>query len=324
MPRRNRSSPATSEAEDLHSTPRSEQAEEPARLVEAETLVEALRALGLGSVQRKELFKAPAYSGEGDVELFIKQFNDVAVANDWSEGQQTLHLRTQLQGSAQNCGRGESKAEIVEDLRARYGLSCRQAKDRLSALKRGARQTLHELCAEIDRLVELGFPTLPKMDQDNLIVDYFLRAVDNRALQRHMLAIKPGTPREAVRAAEEFFSVCGQEKASARAMPVDIDSGEVNNASGHQVPGSMVGFAEMMQKQMALLTKLLESLEDGRPSRQATSSGQLSCFECGGPHYKRNCPRLVAQQGNGKATGRGTYQPNQRPQQGNGKGPAQV
>ena len=324
MPRRNRSSPATSEAEDLQSTLRSEQAEEPARLVETETLVEALRALGLGSVQRKELFKAPAYSGEGDVELFIKQFNDVAAANDWSEGQETLHLRTQLQGSAQNCGRGESKAEIVEDLRARFGLSCRQAKDRLSTLKRGARQTLHELCTEIDRLVELGFPTLSKMDQDGLIVDYFLRAVDNRALQRHMLAIKPRTSREAVRAAEEFFSVCGQEKASARAMPVDIDSGEVDNASGRQFQESMAGFAGMMQKQMALLTKLLESLEDGRPSRQAVSSGQVSCFECGGPHYKRNCPRGATQKGNGRSFGQGTSQTNQSTQPGNAKGPAQV
>ena len=322
MPRRSRT--ATQELEELAGSPRSTDSVAVPTVVETATLVQALRELGL-SGHTRELFRAPTYSGEDDVELFVKQFNDVAGANGWSEGQQTLHLRTQLQGAAQGCGRGSCKAEIIEDLRARFGVTCRQAKDRLSGLKRGAGQYLHELCTDVARMVDLGFPTLPKVDQDSLVLDYFLRAVDNKALQRHMLAIRPETPMEAVKAAEEFFTVCGQERAPARAMPVETDLGKVELDSGaHQLQQSMAGFASMMQQQMALLTKLLGSLGERRPSGGANSSGSVNCFECGGPHFKRNCPRLSAQQGNGKTAGPGTFQSNQRPQQGNGQGPAQV
>ena len=320
MPRRSRN--ATQELEELAGSPRSTDSVAVPTVVETATLVQALRELGLSN-NSKEMFRAPTYSGEGDVELFIKQFNDVASANGWSEGQQTLHLRTQLQGAAQGCGRGACKAEIIEDLRARFGVTCRQAKDRLSGLKRGARQSLHELCTEVARMVELGFPTLPRVDQDSLVLDYFLRAVDNRALQRHMLAIRPRTPMEAVKAAEEFFTACGPEKAYARAMPVELDLGKVELGATHQLQRDFEGLANMMREQTALLTKLVGSLEDRRPARRNGGSGSVACFECGGPHLKRNCPRVGTRQGNGMAAGRGTNQSNQGPRQGNGQGPAQ-
>ena len=76
----------------------------------------------------------------GDIELFLAQFDDVAVANHWG-GQATLAtpLRAHLEGSARACGAGRTRDRIEEALRARFGLSQRQAKDRLIHLKEMAK-----------------------------------------------------------------------------------------------------------------------------------------------------------------------------------------
>ena len=299
-------------------------AAEPARaeLVSMDILVQALQQAGISN--KRENFRAPTYVGEGDIELFLKQFDDVAVANGWTEEQQTLHLRAQLLGPAQNCGRGRSKAEIVEDLRARFGLTGRQAKERLSMLRRGARQSLHDLCAEITMLVGLGFPVLPQADQDSLTLDYFLQAVDNKALHRHMLAIRPRTPREAVIAAEEFFGY-DRGVSSQRAMPVDME--EKANQVRDPLQESLTSFSSILQSQATLLTKLLQRLESGGSvDRGAPSRNKkVECFECGGPHYKRNCPNSRGPQRtssgqNNRGAGSSTYKSGQ----GNANGPAQV
>ena len=325
MPRRSRTTRSAEELEELSSTLTGNQTSTPgpAELASAEALVQALRLLGLPN---KELFRPPTFMGEGDVELFVKQFDDVAEANGWTEVQQTLHLRTQLQGAAQNCGRGSSKAEIVGDLRARFGLTCRQAKDRLRTLRRGQGQSLHALCTEIARLVELGFPILPRPDQDAMVLDYFMQAVENKALQRHMLTVKPGTPMEAVQAAEEFFTAGGSERtfSSQRAMPVEADYEVVAMAREDQLHKSLAGFSQLLEGQTALLTKLLDRLEDRRPvsTPAQTGTGRVRCYECGGPHFKRHCTQESARQGsNGRANGSGTNQPAQRSRPGNDQDP---
>ena len=285
-----------------------------------DALIQALRAVGLSA---RDTFKAPSFSGEG--ELFLSQFEDVARANGWSEDQQTLHLRAQLQGPAQGCGRGQNKAEIIEDLRARFGMTCRQAKDRLAMLRRGPRQSLHDLCTEIVRLVDLGFPSLPRADQDSLVLDNFLRAVGNRALQRHMLAIKPATPREAVIAAEEFFTIPGPEgTGNSRAMPIDMDE-EAMPIRERRLEQGLASMAKLLHDQSILMGKMLARLEgQSNHSEVSRDAKRLRCFECGGPHFKRDCPGASRQGTSGSSTSQGAGQNYQRSTPGNAKGPAQV
>ena len=86
------------------STPASNQAETNTSVIGVDALVEALK--GISGPSRSN-FKAPQYQGEGDVDLFITQFRDVALANEWSSQESTLHLRSALTGKAIGCGRGE-------------------------------------------------------------------------------------------------------------------------------------------------------------------------------------------------------------------------
>ena len=131
MSRKRRATRQTQELEELASiidqrgtptsTPiQSREVESGSGLLSIETLTQALQMAGLG---QKRDFKPPSYSGEGDVELFVSQFEDVADANRWEAMQRTLHLRTQLQGVAQECGRARDYDHIIADLRARFGMS---------------------------------------------------------------------------------------------------------------------------------------------------------------------------------------------------------
>ena len=64
--------------------------------IEMGELVEALK--GIAGQGRGSQFKPPQYQGEGDVELFITQFTDVARANRWEEPDNTLHLKCYCNG----------------------------------------------------------------------------------------------------------------------------------------------------------------------------------------------------------------------------------
>ena len=54
------------------------------------------------------------------VQIYIRQFQDVANANEWGEAT-LLHLRGALEEGARDCGAAESVVEIYTALMAKYG-----------------------------------------------------------------------------------------------------------------------------------------------------------------------------------------------------------
>ena len=54
--------------------------------------------------QRREDFKTPQFNGEGNIEYFIDQFEDVANANQWNQESTFMHLRETLKDGARDCG----------------------------------------------------------------------------------------------------------------------------------------------------------------------------------------------------------------------------
>ena len=111
------------------------------------------------------------------MKLFIKQFEDVTEANGWTPKQRTLHIRSQLTGDAQGCGHGDSYDEILEDLHARFGVSKRQARDRLAVLKIKPGQSIYRQATEVTRLVEVAFPTLADADRQALALEHFIQSL---------------------------------------------------------------------------------------------------------------------------------------------------
>ena len=266
-------------------------------------LTQALKLTGAGP--RTEI-RPPSFNGEGDLSLFLKQFDDVADANQWTLVQRTLHLRSQLTGDAQGCGHGDSYIEIVEDLHARFGVTKRQARDRLAALKMRANQSIHSQAAEVSRLVTVAFPTLADADRRAMALEYFTRAWESKTVQRHLLAVAPTTLKGAVQAMEEYLAVSGSEQ-TMRAMPVEQTEAELP-AQPSALEVSLKAMAEAVIQQTVLLQQVLERIG------QRSNKQQKGCFKCGGPHMQRDCPQ-------------GNKQPSTEAKTtaaGNGEGPAQA
>ena len=80
-------------------------------------------ATALAGIGRREAFRAPTFNGDGDIELFLGQFEDVASANHWGEQAALLHLRSHLEGAAKACGQARTRRQVEDALRARFGLS---------------------------------------------------------------------------------------------------------------------------------------------------------------------------------------------------------
>ena len=100
----------------------------------------------------KKDFKPPMYNGDTDVELFITQFQDVSIVNRWEPLETLLHLRSCLQGKATDCGRETTLHDTYSSLRARFGLTPKQAREQLKTIKKKPKQSYHELSSEISRL----------------------------------------------------------------------------------------------------------------------------------------------------------------------------
>ena len=154
-----------------------------------------------------EVFKAPEYNGVGSVEIFIRHFSDVVDANGWARGTAFLHLRRALKEEASDCGSGDDVDEIFEALRARFGISPREARTKLSSLRRDQRTSLQEHATKVKELMRIAYAELPGGLHLEMSVDTFVNSLNHTTLQRHLLAIRPGTIAEAVVAGNEFLQL---------------------------------------------------------------------------------------------------------------------
>jgi hypothetical protein len=237
--------------------------------------------------------KPPKFDGKGDVEFFIEQFEAVSDANEWSRLVQLLQLRESLQGSAQDCGKGHSINEIFQQLRTRYSLTPKEARNQLNGLKKTAQQTLHEHAAEIQRLVSLAYQDLPVRNQNTLALESFFNTLSHPALQRHLLAIRPDSLTQAVQAGNEFMQIkpaSQQPRSSIHTVEEDGEDPPVTASLDHG----------LTLKIMTTLVKQLEQLQQSLitfrqpPAPAPTPAPTLrptGCWGCGAPdHNRRDCP----------------------------------
>lgn len=232
-----------------------------------------------------EKFKPPRYEGTGDVEYFLQQFEDCRDANNWNHATSVLHLRKCLEKSATECGRGATVAEISENLRARFSLTPRQARDRLGILRREPGQNLYELGSEVERLVRLSYPTMRQADRTVIAIDAMKRALDHRGLSRHLLAVQCDTVQAVVRAAEEYLQVSGN------AGPTRPRN-QFNQIEDQ--PATAAPELEQVHQVLRQTVRLLEQLTADRkfnPTSSRRKHDKQGCFRCGSPdHWKSDCP----------------------------------
>ena len=275
-----------SHAESRTSTPASAAAES-TQVVGVSDLVEALRGItGPG----RSTFKAPQYGGEGDVDLFITQFTDVARANEWSAQESTLHLRSALLGKALECGRGETVEQIYEDLRLAFGMTTRQAREKLLKFQKGSKQSVREAGTEIMTLVKKAYAKLDSEDREEMALDIFTKSLESKELRRLLLVRPPSNMQEAIQLIEDFLQVGGESKHSKVTAVSEAEDRKVADAASEvatMLTQTLAALKQMMELQVATLGALKDSKEAVPRERKP-----VVCYECGGPHIKRNCPTL--------------------------------
>ena len=178
-------------------------------------------------------FKAPVFDGAGDVKLFIGQFLEVAEVNQWDHQSTLLHLRDSLKDEAKDCSRPGQVEHILAELRARYGLTPREARARLSGLRKEYATTLQAHAVEVTRLVTIAYRELPGIQQDELAVETFCGTLGNLYLQRHLLAVPTPTLSDAVRAGNEYLQIrAGSGNSAVRSMEDDSET-DRSEGCGH-------------------------------------------------------------------------------------------
>jgi len=144
-----------------------------------EALVAALQELreqGQASPGNRYRPQPPNFGGEGNVEQFIQEFEDVATIAEWPARVRILQLRACLTGQARSFVLGPDEAHIKRALRARFGFTTEEAADRLQVMRRDRRTPLEDHTNEVERLAQAAFGHATGNDQKRLVYNASSRA----------------------------------------------------------------------------------------------------------------------------------------------------
>lgn len=242
--------------------------------------------------QREELkLKLPQYNGIGDVEYFIQQFHQVAEICQWREEIGVLKIREVLIGKAQECGRGSSLEIILANLRVRFGTTQREARNKLRTLRRDIKTTLHDHATEVERLIGLAHPNLPRPYLRELTLETFTSSLGYAGLQKHLLAMQVDTLEAAVRAGTEYLEISTTfNRSDIRSVDEDNmpDNDQCKIAVVEDPTTKMLG--GMIDVLQQLVKKIDQIGQTNNP--KSTPRPPPTCWNCSEVgHVKGSCPK---------------------------------
>lgn len=236
--------------------------------------------------------KVPQYSGVGDVDFFLQQFDQVAEASGWSEAISTLKIREVLTGKAQECGRGTDLQSIFNNLRLRFGITQREARSKLRGLRKDHKTSLQDHATEVEQLVNLAHPNLPQLYIRELVLETFTSSLGYPSLQKHLLAMRVDSLEAAIQAGNEFLEISFHN--------IKNDVRQVGDEMEEATPQPKVAAVEsqttnILSGMMDILQKLVTKVDNMGQVRAPNALKALSrppptCWQCGEVgHVRTRC-----------------------------------
>ena len=268
------------------------EAQPPAGMDVLARLANALEAIG--GRERAPTYKAPKYSGLGDVEYLLDQFHEVAKANGWNNAGTLIHLQESLMEDARECGRSPTLQGVEDGLRSRFGMTPREARAKLALCKKATKTSLQQHADDVSQLVQRGYADLENQQSRTLAVEAFINSLGNHALQRHLLAINPPNLPTAVKACNEFLSV---KDVSSSSMGQVEDRKEATNvraltAKDRESLDNLAKTVQELVKQVAGLKTENAKLRQSQQTSQRPTNKKASTT-CWGwrkeGHQRKNC-----------------------------------
>ncbi len=259
----------------------------------------------------REKFQPPSFDGTGDVNFFIHQFEDVAAANEWGGGPARIHLRAALKDSATACGQAETVEGIMTALRARFGMTSREAKAKLATLRRDSKTTLQEHAERVEKLVGIAYAEFPRQHIDAMKLDMFHTTLGHPYLQRHLLAVQAPTLEAAIHAGNEFLQIKTYTEGGSSIRQVEEEEAEKADSAR--------AISSPLDTLLLAMSKLTEEVQAPKTTQRnqpapVTERRPVRCFGCNKEgHVRRQCPTKPQR----------TSAPSQRRQTGNEYGPQQ-
>ena len=175
---------------------------------------------------------------------------------------------------------------MLEALRAKYGLTVKEAKTWLTSLKRNARLSLTDPATEVKRLVKAADADLPQTHRQEIILDLFCNSLNQAYLQRHLLAIRPQSLSEAVKAGNEYIQIKPNSNSGVTIQQIEEKEG---NPEAVQVAQSKPTEMVVLLQALRQLTSEIASLEQTQKTNASKLKKKGPCWKCGGEeHLQRN------------------------------------
>ena len=161
----------------------------------------------------RQWFQVDRFDGSTPWRPFAERFSFCAKMNGWDLKEQAAQLQSCLKGmAAQVLCYGKSQdwtfTELFMKLEDRFGSDDRSDEflAKLETRKRGAKETLQQLCHGIEELVALAYPGPRSAHSDRFAVTSFLRALDDVEVAGKVRDKRPQTLDEAFRLAQMYDS----------------------------------------------------------------------------------------------------------------------
>jgi len=198
------------------------------------------------------------------VEQFITEFSDVAAICRWPPRVTLIQLRLCLTGPAKPYEIGQDVDDILEALRARFGLTARDARVQLQSLRRNPKTNLREHATVVERLAQVAFGDLPADSRQSLALDAFFQLINNLGLKQHLLVAEVETMERSLRLGSAYFQAGSTCRPGTTAQQVGADDKVSTSPAKIAVHVAKATADEPTDLTMSLVRELLAEIKQLR------------------------------------------------------------